>query len=185
MIQSIKLRTLKTFVVFILLHCCSVYAGDWSNLAEVRYDVQRCVSYRARLSGDFLVVEATHEPGWHTYALDNKQRAQEKLAGRKALSIDRPTEIELKEGLQLAGSWYQSVPKDFSKPELRSYTWGFEAQALFAAKIRRVGAGPGSATIRGQACSEATCKNIEVELSVPFSGSKASNIDLKNLIQVR
>jgi len=180
-----KAATRKLLILFLVLYHGPAYGGDWSDVVDVRHDVQKCVSYRARVSGEFLVVEVTHEPGWHTYAMDNKQRALEKLAGKKALSIDRPTEIELRQGLQLAGPWYQSLPKDLSKPELRSYTWGFEGQALLVAKIKLVGLGPGGITIRGQACSEATCKNVELDVSMPFTGDKGSDMDLKRLIQVR
>ena len=67
--------------------------------------------------------------------MDNKLRAQEKLAGKRSLGIDSPTEIVFAEGLELNGPWYQSVPRDFSKPELRWYSWGFEGQALFVAKV--------------------------------------------------
>ena len=163
-----------------------IRAGDWTSPVEVRHDVQKCVSYRAKLSGDFLVVQATHEPGWHTYAMDNKLRAQEKLAGKRSLGIDSPTEIVFTEGLELDGPWYQSVPKDLSKPELRWYSWGFERQALFVAKVRRVGAGPASLAVRGQACSDAICKNIDLTISIPLGGSVGkSDIDFKSLVQVR
>lgn len=163
-----------------------IHAGDWSSPVEVRHDVQKCVSYRARFTGDILVIQATHEPSWHTFAMDNKLRAQEKLAGKRSLGIDGPTEIVLTQGLELAGPWYQSVPKDFSKPELRWYSWGFEGQALFAAKVRYVGAGPASVAVRGQACSDAICKNIDLTISVPLDGSMGkSDIDLKSLVQVR
>ena len=78
----------------------------------------------------FLVIQATHEAGWHTFAMDNKLRAQEKLAGKRSLGIDGPTEIAVTQGLELAGPWHQSVPKEFSKPELRWYSWGFEGQVF-------------------------------------------------------
>ena len=103
--------------------------------------------------------------------MDNKLRAQEKLAGKRSLGIDSPTEIVFAEGLELDGPWYQSVPKDLSKPELRWYSWGFEGQALFVAKVRRVGAGLASIAVRGQACSDTTCKNIDLTISVPLGGS--------------
>jgi hypothetical protein len=167
----------------------AVHASDWTEPVEVRQELKRCVSYRAKLDGPFLLVQATHDAGWHTYAMDNKQRAQEKLAGKRSLGIDRPTEIGLTEGLELAGPWYQSPPKDFSKPELRWFSWGFEGQALFVAKVRRSGAGPARITLRGQACTEATCKNIEIEISLPLADALAntgpSEIDLKTLVQVR
>ncbi|MGH9429253.1 MAG: hypothetical protein ACRD2L_23470 [Terriglobia bacterium] len=164
-----------------------IYGGDWTNPVEVRHDVQKCVSYRARLTGAFLVIQATHEAGWHTYAMDNKVRAQEKLAGKRSLGFDRPTEMVFAEGLELAGPWYQSEPKDLSKPELRWYTWGFEGQTLFVAKVRRIGAGPASVAVGGQACSETTCKNIDLAISVPLGGARtgASEIDIETLIQVR
>jgi len=163
-----------------------ILGSDWTSPVEVRHDVQKCVSYRAKLNGDFLVIQATHEPGWHTYAMDNKPRAQEKLAGKRSLGIDSPTEIVLAGRLKLDGPWYQSVPKDFSKPELRWYSWGFEGQALFVAKVRRVGAGPASLAVRGQACSDTICKNIDLTISIPLGSSTGkSDIDLKSLVQVR
>jgi DsbC/DsbD-like thiol-disulfide interchange protein len=146
------------------------------------------VTYRARLSGPYLVVEATLQPGWHTFAIDNQRRADEKLAGRKSLGIDRPTDIKLDTSLAVEGGWHQSSPKDFSKPEIRWFSFGFEQQALFVAKVRRTGAGPARIGIRGQACTETTCKNIDVELSMPLtasSGSGPADIDLKSLVPVR
>jgi len=163
-----------------------IRGSDWTSPVEVRHDVQKCVSYRARLTGDFVVIQATHELGWHTYAMDNKLRAQEKLAGKRSLGIDSPTEIVFAEGLELNGPWYQSVPKDLSKPELRWYSWGFEGQTLFVAKVRRVGAEPASLAVRGQACSDAICKNIDVTISVPLGcNTGKSEVDLKSLVQVR
>jgi hypothetical protein len=164
----------------------AILGGDWTSPVEVRHDVQKCVSYRARLSGEFLVIQATHEAGWHTFAMDNKLRAQEKLAGKRSLGIDGPTELVVTQGLELVGPWHQSVPKEFSKPELRWYSWGFEGQALFAAKVRLVGSGPASVAVRGQACSDTTCKNIDLAISVPLSGPAGkSDIDFKSLVQVR
>lgn len=187
MTRLINQIALTATLLFSFAFAGVIRESDWTSPVEVRHDVQKCVSYRARLTGDFLVIEATHEAGWHTYAMDNKLRAQEKLAGKRSLGIDRPMEIVLAEGLELAGPWYQSVPKDLSKPELRWYTWGFEGQALFVAKVRRLGAGPASVAIRGQACAEATCKNIDLAISVPLAGVRtgASDIDFKTLIQVR
>jgi len=182
-------RTRLMNVILLAVACARfVHAGDWTEPVEVRQELKRCVSYRARLSGEFLVIQAIHEAGWHTYAMDNKQRALEKLAGKKSLGIDRPTEITLSEGLELAGSWYQSPPKDFSKPGLRWFSWGFEGQAVFVAKVQLSGAGPARVTLRGQACTEATCKNIDVEISVPLAGKhsvSAPDIDFKALVRVR
>ena len=186
MTRSMNPTRLAATLLFSFSLAGVIRAGDWTSSVEVRHDVQKCVSYRARLTGDFLVIQATHEAGWHTYAMDNKLRAQEKLAGKRSLGIDGPTEIVLAQGLELAGPWHQSVPKELSKPELRWYSWGFEGQALFAAKVRRIGAGPASVAVRGQACSDAICKNIDLTISIPIGGASGkSDIDLKSLVQVR
>lgn len=180
---------LMAVVVLGIAWANTAHAGDWTDPVEVRHELNRCVSYRAKLTGEFLVIQATLEPGWHTFAMDNKRRAEEKLAGRRSLGIDLPTEIKLTEGLELVGPWYQSPPKDFSKPELRWFSWGFEQQALFAAKVRRLGAGPGRITVRGQTCAESMCKNINVQILIPFSGTNTGDhtpdIDLKTLVQVQ
>jgi len=176
-------------VVLAIAWTSSLHAGDWTAPVEVHHDLTRCVSYRARLAGEQLAIEATLEPGWHTFAMDNKRRAQEKLGGRRSLGIDQPTEIKLADGLELAGSWYQSPPKDFSKPELRWFSWGFEGHALFVARVRRLGPGPASIAVHGQACSETICKNVDVGIPVPLSPpdekDRLDTIDLKTLVTVQ
>ena len=143
------------------------------------------------MDGPFLVVRATLEPGWHTFAMDNKQRAAEKLAGKQSLGIDQPTAINLSGSLELVGPWYQSPPKDFSKPEMRWFSWGFEQQALFVAKVRRLRAAPASIKVRGQACTETICKNIDVALPLPRiniqdnAEAAPADIDLKAMVPVR
>ena len=161
-------------------------AADWSKPVEVCEEPPGCVSYRARLDGDLLVIQAMHQPGWHTNAMDNKRRAEEKLAGKQSLGVDAPTEITVTQGLQTSGAWLQSPPKDASKPDLLWYTWVFEKEALFVSKVRRNGTGPAVIGIRGQACTETTCKKIDLTLSLPLAGSAPNpNIDLKSLIPVR
>jgi DsbC/DsbD-like thiol-disulfide interchange protein len=162
-------------------------AAAWTNPVEVHHDDQVAVSYQARVDGPYLVIRATLQPGWHTFAMDNKVRADEKLAGKKSLGIDHPTEIAVKGGLATEGGWLQTPPKDFSKPELRWFSWGFERQALFAAKVKRTAGAPAKITLRGQACTETTCKNIDVELTVPAGKIDAApvELDLKTLVPVR
>jgi hypothetical protein len=174
-------------LILCLVSANAARSAEWSNAVEVRHEENLCVSYQARLDGPYLVVRATLESGWHTFAMDNKQRAEEKLAGKRSLGIDHPTEIVLTGGLEAVGPWYQSPPKDFSRPELRWFSWGFERQALFVTKIHRSGAGPARIAIRGQACTETTCKNIDVAMSLPLANTDAdqSEIDLKNLVHVR
>jgi hypothetical protein len=159
-------------------------AADWSAPVDVLHEMKPCVTYRARVEGDQIVIKASLQPGWHTFAMDNERRAAEKLAGKPSLGIDQPTQIKLSKGLEVSGGWYQSQPKDFSKPDLRWYSWGFEQEATFAAKIRRLNSGPAQIEIRGQACTETTCKNIDVSLSAPVTAGKEST-DLKTLVLVR
>lgn len=160
-------------------------AAEWSAPVDVLHELKPCVTYRARLDGEFLVVEAAIQPGWHTFAIDNEQRAAEKRAGKPSLGIDQPTQFSLAKGLELAGPWYQSPPKDFSKPQLRWYTFGYEQKAVFAAKVKRSGSGPADVGIRGQACTDTTCKNIDVSLSVPLNKTGGTGPDLKTLVPVR
>jgi len=114
--------------------------------------------------------------------MDNKRRADEKLAGKPALSMDRQTEVT-PSGLQIEGSWYQTPPKDFSHPELRWFSWGFEKEAVFATKLS--GAAPGRVTIKGQACTESVCKNIDVMVPVPAASGGNADLNLKDLVAVR
>jgi hypothetical protein len=160
--------------------------GPWSAPAEVRHEENLCLAYRARLDGDILIIEAKIEPGWHTFSMDNKKRAEEKLAGKKSLGIDHPTEFTLSGGLELAGPWQQTPPKDFSKAELRWYSWGFEKQAVFAAKVKRTGSAPARIGVRGQTCTDVTCNNIDVSLTLPVTAAAGpAETDLKSLIPVR
>jgi DsbC/DsbD-like thiol-disulfide interchange protein len=149
---------------------CLLGAQASAPRAEVRHDDNLCLAYQAALEGDYLVVRAAIEPGWHTFAMDNEHRAKEKLAGRMSLGIDKQTEISITGGLSAIGPWYQTPPKDFSKPELRWFSWGFDREAVFAVKVRRAGAG--KIQIKGQACTESTCKNIDVELPTPAGQPK-------------
>ena len=57
-------------------------ACAWTQTVEVRHDDELCVSYQARMSGAYLVVRATLGSGWHTFAMDNKVRADKKLEGK-------------------------------------------------------------------------------------------------------
>lgn len=168
----------------LLLATAAALCGDWTEPVHVRHELKPCVSYRAKLAGDYLIVEATLDEGWHTFAMDNQKRADEKLAGKKALGIDRETSIQLSKGLSESGGWLQTAPKDFSKPELRWFSWGFEKKAYFAAKVKTGGAGPGQLTIKGQACTDSVCKNIDVELAVPLKAD-TEDAAIKLLAPVR
>jgi hypothetical protein len=154
-------------------------AADWSAPAEVRHEEALAVAYAARVDGPYLVVRATVGQGWHTFALDNVRRVEERLAGKPALSMDKSTEIAPSGGLTVEGPWRQSAPKDFSRPELRMFSFGYDREALFAAKIRRTGAGPAKVRVRGQACTETVCKNVDVTLTVALPGKLGTAAEAK------
>ncbi len=167
------IRTTLLFCMFAVLST----GAEWSQPAEVRHEDALAIAYTARVDGPYLVVRATVGQGWHTFALDNQRRAEEKLAGKAALSMDRNTEIAAT-GLRVEGPWYQSAPKDFSRPELRMFSFGYDREAVFAAKVRRAGAGPAKVRIRGQACTETICKNVDVSVTVAVP-AKAGTSELK------
>ncbi len=167
--------------VFLLFS--AAYAGDWSAPVDVLHEMKPCVTYRARMDGDLVVIQAKIQPGWHTFAIDNERRAAEKLAGKASLGIEQPTTITLGKPLERDGAWYQTIPKDFSKPDIRWYTWGYEREAVFAARVRNSEAGAARVQIRGQACTDTTCKNIDVTLSLPLTPARApSELDLRTLV---
>jgi hypothetical protein len=99
--------------------------------------------------------------------------------------MDKGTEIAVSGGLEAEGPWLQTAPKDFSRPELRWFSWGFDQQAVFAAKVRRTGAAA-SLRVRGQACTETICKNIDVTIALPVGAETgAGETDWKQLVAVR
>jgi hypothetical protein len=176
---------MRNWILFFLGAALAAGAGDWSQPVEVRHEDALCISYQARFDGPYLVVRATLGPGWHTFAMDNKHRAEEKLAGKPAISMDRATEISATAGVSVTGPWMQSPPKDFSRPELRWFSWGFDRQAVFAAKAQTSGAAP-RLRLQAQACTETICKNIDVAIPVP--GGKASTtaeVNLKDLVALQ
>ena len=148
----------------ILLLLTVAAAETWGPPAVVSHDDLPCVTYRAQVAGGYLVVEVKLERGWHTFAMDNDKRAAAKLAGKKALAVDKPTQVQ-PEGIEITGPWLQSQPKDFSQPELRIFSWGFEGEALFVAPAKAAAAG--QVRIKGQACTQAVCKNVDVVAEAP------------------
>ncbi len=177
---------MKTKLACSIVFAAAAWAGEWTQPVAVGLGDEHAVNYRAKLDGDYLVVQATQMSGWHTYAMDNEIRAKQALAGKPSLGIDAPTRITVSGALALAGPWKQSEPHDYSKPEMRWYTWGYDEPALFAAPVSRTGPGAGEVAIRGQACDEKRCKNIDITLSVPSEGlGGASTLDLSALIAVQ
>ncbi|MBI1353185.1 MAG: hypothetical protein GC160_02480 [Acidobacteria bacterium] len=163
-----------------------LHAGEWSQPVEVTLETELAASYRAKVDGDYLVVEAKPGAGWHVYSMDNELRAEEALKGKMSLGVDGPTQITVSGALEPLGGWLQSEPHDYSKPAMQWYTWGYEGAALFATKVASKGSGPATIAIRGQACDAGRCKNVDVsfELAQTAVGGKPS-LDLKPLIPVK
>lgn len=159
----------------------------WSDPIEVRQGTKPVVSYRAGVWQGWLVVEADHQKGWHTYAMDNQRRADERLEGKPSLGIEAATELRLLSGLKRTETWRQSRPADYSKPELRWYTWGFDGRVYFACRVERKAEAKVELGIKGQACNDKSCRMIDIKLAIP---PRASNhreeppIDVKRLVEV-
>lgn len=148
---------------------------------EVWFGDDVAVTYEARLEGDWLVVEARHEPGWHTYAMDNLERARE-ATGRERPDTELPTRLTPSPEFELASDWRQTAPTDLSQPELRWYTWGFEDRSFFAARVERADAG-GWVQVDAQACTDRLCAMVDA-LPVPVTRSNARSVDPDTLAAV-
>jgi DsbC/DsbD-like thiol-disulfide interchange protein len=160
-------------------------ADGWTPPVEVRKGKLKAASYRARLAGDVLLIEVSHEPGWHTYALDNEARAK-KRTGAPPLGIENDTEIEVSGGLAVVGKWRQSAPKDLSQREINWFTWGFEGVSLFAVKVKRTGGAESVITINAQACKATLCAmvdDLEIRLPLDSAGANPAGFDLLQLVE--
>ena len=156
-------------LVLLVMVGLAVWGAEWSKAVEIVVDDTVCATYRARVDdGGHLVIALTLADGWHTFAMDNQIRANEKLAGKKALGMDKPTSFVVSGGLTVDGPWMQPTLLDFSKPELRIFSWGFEKQASFAAKVNRTGKAA-RVGIRAQACTETICKDINTSLDLDLA----------------
>ena len=153
-------------------------AAGWGAPVEVRVDDEVCATYEAKLAGEELVVRVKLGKGWHTFAMDNALRAAEALKGKKALGMDQPTKVTVGDGLTMTGPWKQTAPADFSKPELRIFTWGYEGEAVFVVPVKRVGE-VGKIGVKAQACTASICKNIDVKVDVGTAGEKVEGAGLE------
>ncbi|MBL8178789.1 MAG: hypothetical protein JNK48_29210 [Bryobacterales bacterium] len=174
---------MKTFFA-IAVFASVLSAGEWSTPSEVFHDDKRCVSYRARWNGEYVIVEVSVDPGWHTFAMDNKARHEAMLKGKPSLGVEKDTTIAVSGGLAVEGKWLQTNPQDFSKPELRWFTYGFEGKAYFAAKAQKTGAGPAQVHLKAQACAKEICKNIDVTMPVTLAADSVA-FDAGSLQPVR
>lgn len=161
--------------------------ADWTDWSEVKMRRDPVVAYRAVLSGENLVIEVRHSEGWHTYALDNLERARER-SGKETPETELPTRIAVAGGLRVVGPWLQSSPKDLSQTDINWFTWGFEGTARFAAKVERTGTGAEAViTINAQACNASTCAMVDrLEIKVPLDAPGApATVELKDMVEGR
>jgi hypothetical protein len=151
-------------------------SSGWTPPIEIRKGKEVAVRYRAKLSGDIVWVEAVHGTGWHTYSLDNAERARKKT-GVPVIGIEQPTVISIDGSAKATGKWRQSRPKDLSQPELEWYTWGFEDRAIFATRLETREAKTVKLIINAQACKATQCAIVDdAELVVSRSRNSAQDI---------
>lgn len=150
-------------------------AAEWSEEVPVRAGSETVLRFRARIAGEFLVVQATHTPGWHSYAMDNALREKDALKGKPSLGTELGLRIHVESGGTPRGTWLQSTPKDLSQAELRHFTWGFDGTATFAVPFQREGSAPVVLAIGGQVCNDQTCRNIDAELTVPSTSAEETD----------
>lgn len=163
-----------------------VSADAWSATARAEArDGTVLVTCRSKLSGDFLLVELQAAEGWHVYAMDNERRAKEALAGKMSLGVEESTEVLVTGGLRVSGDWYQSAPQDFSQPELRWYSYGFEGRALLAAQVERTGDPAAEVTVRAQACDSDSCVRVDAVMDLPLNQSSRGDYRPVDLVPVR
>lgn len=163
-----------------------VSADAWSATARAEArDGTVLVTCRSKVSGEFLLVELQAAEGWHVYAMDNERRAKEALAGKMSLGVEESTEVLVTGGLRVTGDWYQSDPQDFSQPELRWYSYGFDGKALLAAQVERTGDPAAEVTVRAQACDSESCIRVDAVMDLPLNQSGQGDYRPVDLVPVR
>lgn len=170
------LKSIRKMTVISVLITCALpeinlaYASDWSDPVTVMRRRQgMVVEYRAKIDSGHLVIEAKHGKGWHTYSMDNPQRASKKTGKAKA-DTELPTRIEIEGAVEVTGAWHQTQPKDLSMTDIGWYTWGFENTSYFSAPIKKMDGDNVTLTINAQACNENSCSMVEGQsITLPVS----------------
>ena len=86
----------NTFVLLLLLGVAGpsvAQEAEEPSPQEVWFGEDVAVTYAARLEGDWLVVEARHEPGWHTASCPRTASAARRCrgpGGERVGAADRP-----------------------------------------------------------------------------------------------
>jgi len=157
----------------------------WSEPDYVRKGNAKIVRYRAAIANGHLLVEAAHEPGWHSYAMDNAKRSAAASKGGPAAagSHELPTVIATPSDLAVDGGWKQTPPTDYSKPDIHWYTYGFSGTSYFALPLKEL---PGKAfkvSITSQVCDAESCAGtFDLELEVPIPNADPANIFTQRII---
>jgi hypothetical protein len=176
-------RSRASLAIVALFIAQSALAGEWVESKPVMYRGEIAMTYRARLAGDWLIVEAKHSPAWHSYAMDNVQRAR-KATGKATPETELPTRIAVSGGLKAVGPWKQSPPKDLSKADIQWYSWGFEGTARFAVKVERTEGGEAVITVNGQSCDATSCSMVrDVKMTLEVSAGSDDAGDAAGLIE--
>lgn len=153
----------------------------WSSTETIQKGQEIAVEYRATIANKHLIIEAKHHTVWHTYALDNPQRAHQ-LKGKKG-NQELPTQFKLPEEIQVMGSWKQTTPNDYSKPEIHWHTWGFEGTSYFAIELAKTPIAPIEIGIRSQACDATSCAGtFDMKVEVPVSKNSEENPILQSIL---
>ena len=161
--------------------------GDdgWSEPVPVMNRAKIALTYRAKIAGDFVIVEANHSKGWHTYSMDNTIRAR-KATGDEHPESELPTRIAVSGGAKVSGDWMQTAPVDMSQPSIKWYTWGFEGVARFAAPIERVGDEDIVLTIDAQSCDPSSCTMVnDLKIILPAMSGDAQPALIDGLVKVQ
>jgi len=149
---------------------------NWSDPDYVTSGADRILRYRGAIANGHLIVEARHEPGWHSYAMDNPARAKAKL-GSTTENQDLPTVITLPEGLAVQGGWLQTPPKDYSTPHIHWHTWGFEGRSYFAIALEKRPEEAVKLQLSSQVCDAQSCAGVfDLHLTVPAPPAATDNL---------
>lgn len=165
-----------------------LWAGPWTDGIAVGRRDKIVVTYRARLQGDWLIVEAAHAPGWHTYAIDNVRRAAE-ASGKDKPETELPTRFDVGGGLRTVGNWLQEKPKNLTNRSIRWFTWGFEGVARFAIRVERREGASATVIVNGQACDAKACvivEDVSIKIALRRDNERAAEdppLDLSTLIE--
>ncbi|MEM7674304.1 MAG: hypothetical protein AAF212_13250 [Verrucomicrobiota bacterium] len=146
----------------------------WSPAAAAYYGDLAVVRYRAAMFGNTLVVEASHADTWKTYAIDNAKRSKEAF-GENA-QHENPTVINLPETVAPKDPWRQTRPKDYSKPGMNWFTWGFEGKAYFSIELESWPKEGFEIIVSAQVCDPKSCAMANnLVLTVPAENNAGAS----------